>query len=91
MMFLRVLPSLTVLVGIGIGEVSQSPSRDVLLPLLPSLALAAFAPLASCLALGLFASGCDLMLVSTAGMSTGVGRDPAPGRAGSGSRSAIFD
>lgn len=72
-MFLKVLPSLTVIVGIGIGEVSQSPSRDVLFRLLPSLAVAAFAPLASCLALGLFASGSDLILVSIAGMLTGVG------------------
>jgi cell division protein FtsW (lipid II flippase) len=72
-MFLRVLPSLTVLVGIALGVLSVSPDRNVLAPLLPSLVLAAVAPLAASLALSLFASGSDPVLVCTAGMLTAVG------------------
>src|SRR4051794_8013230 len=72
-MFLRVLPSLTVLVGIALGVLSVSPDRNVLAPLLPSLVLAAVAPLAASLALSLFASGSDQVLVCTAGMLTAVG------------------
>ena len=73
MIFLRVFPTLTVLAGIAIGVLIAGDLRDALPPLLPSLALAAFAPLAACLALSLFAAGSDLVLVSIAGMLTAVG------------------
>ena len=73
MFFLRVFPTLTVLAGIAIGVLVDGHSQDALSPLLPSLALAAFAPLAACLVLSLVASGSDLVLVSIAGMLTAIG------------------
>src|SRR5436190_15088026 len=67
------LPTVTVFVGVALGLLSPNPGQSFTLTLLPALAIAALAPLATYLALALLAPGTDLTMVSTAGMLTAIG------------------